>query len=138
MTSPEKATARRKIETFNRRIRQKNQQRRDESNRCEAAKAPLSRSFTEDQDLHAAAEEGRQICDTHIETQTDLTMSDVTGLQSECQSLRSQCEAQRVLINYLSINETTFIDNDDTVKLYIGLPAYDILIGTHRFVLLKI
>ena len=38
---------------------------------------------------------------------------------------------QRVLINYLNISETTFIDNGDTVKLYTGLSSYDILICTY-------
>ena len=40
-----------------------------------------------------------------------------------------------ILINDLTINETTFIDiDDDTVKLYTGLPSYDILICTYEFV----
>jgi len=42
------------------------------------------------------------------------------------------------LINDLTKNERTFIDNDDKVKLYTGLPSYDILICTYtsyRFVL---
>ena len=117
-------------------------QRRQEANRLTAAEGLLSIASGLSSD--STATEPAHLPDTcmpgpstpvtletskTIGTQTDLTTSDIASIEKECQQLRTDNSTLKDLVMNITVDEKSFENNDEKVKLYTGLPSYAVLIA---------
>ncbi len=71
---------------------------------------------------------GGNPCEVYI--QTDMTMADITVLESECQNLRSDnIMMKSKLESSTLLNETSFMNSADKVRCLTGLSSFSVVMA---------
>ena len=131
--SPEKRKSEDSLKHFHRREAQK--KRRIEEQKRQVAVGALM-SMSSETDEHMETDEHTETGSTcEASTQTDMTLADLSALDTECQNLRSEnIKLKTKADSSHLLGEKSFMNNPDKVKCFTGLPNFAILMAIFNII----